>query len=652
MNSISSDDWEKISELAGDAISLDVDERARFLKNIEDKHPAWKKELDSLLKHMAPDSDFLEKPAHTLLSFGNVMDDTSEGIPLLADGEVIADFEIREKLGEGAFATVYRARQISLGRDVALKVSRNMGHEAQTMANLEHANIVQVFSESIDDKRNVRYLCMQFVPGLTLEAIISRHEKSREPLTGASILKMIDEAMPAQLQSFDRSAIKERDLLSSLGSFETVLWLGNQLSRALGFAHSRGVLHLDVKPSNILVSGYGRALLSDFNVSVTQQIDTKTAPVVLGGTLNYMSAEHKKAFLNSADSIESLDHRADIFSLGVVLKEVLKVTSLGDEPKLAVDSLKLLLSECTMDVPEQRIQKTSDLSKRLTACSEYRSVLTQLPPGKFYYRMAEKHPINIYALCVLIPQIIGSVVNIFYNESRIMSHLSLTQEHFFFKIIYIWNPIVFTVCISLLTLKKRPIYRFILHPDKVYAEGIDGLAKLRARILSYPWYVTIVTSAGWLIASLMFPTMIHFFSSPVSSAAFWHFQLSFFLSWLIATTYSFTSTHYFGLRMLYPKLWVGCTDVRKTAKAELFAMGQRVRPINFLAGLVPLVGAGLMVIVGPESLQGHTYQVFQILLLSFVAMAILGLFYAVVATRQLSETLFALTGHEFRQDDE
>lgn len=75
-------------------------------------------------------------------------------------------------LGEGTFGKVYLARQVSLDRQIALKVTANRGSEARTLASLEHDHIVQVFSETVHPERNQRLLCMQYVPGTTLERII------------------------------------------------------------------------------------------------------------------------------------------------------------------------------------------------------------------------------------------------------------------------------------------------------------------------------------------------------------------------------------------------------------------------------------------------------------------------------------------------
>ena len=101
-----------------------------------------------------------------------------------ADGPVarrkVDDFEIVRMLGRGAFGHVYLARQMSLDRLVALKISANRGSEGRTMARLEHQHIVQVFSETVDPDFNQRLLCMQLVPGIGLEKLIGvLHAKRR-----------------------------------------------------------------------------------------------------------------------------------------------------------------------------------------------------------------------------------------------------------------------------------------------------------------------------------------------------------------------------------------------------------------------------------------------------------------------------------------
>src|SRR5262245_27433892 len=82
-------------------------------------------------------------------------------------GQTYEDFELIRVLGSGSFAKVFLARQLSLDRQVALKISANRGSEAKTLASLEHDHIVHVFSELVDRQKNLRLLCMQYVAGTT-----------------------------------------------------------------------------------------------------------------------------------------------------------------------------------------------------------------------------------------------------------------------------------------------------------------------------------------------------------------------------------------------------------------------------------------------------------------------------------------------------
>src|SRR5262249_4326106 len=117
-------------------------------------------------------------------------------------GQTYEDFELIRVLGSGSFAKVFLPRQLSLDRQVALKISANRGSEAKTLASLEHDHIVHVFSELVDRQENLRLLCMQYVAGTTLDRII-QHLRQRNPSTwsGRAILEAIDDlsAVPPTL---------------------------------------------------------------------------------------------------------------------------------------------------------------------------------------------------------------------------------------------------------------------------------------------------------------------------------------------------------------------------------------------------------------------------------------------------------------------
>src|SRR5262249_40984253 len=126
----------------------------------------------------------------------------------------IGDFELLSLLGRGSFARVFLARQVSLDRLVALKVTAQAGGEARTLASLEHDHIVQVFSESVDSERGLRYLCMQYVPGTTLDRILHRLKQQHGPnWRGEAFLEAID-ALSTFPERFDPAALRDRETLA------------------------------------------------------------------------------------------------------------------------------------------------------------------------------------------------------------------------------------------------------------------------------------------------------------------------------------------------------------------------------------------------------------------------------------------------------
>src|SRR6185503_3147700 len=148
----------------------------------------------------------------------------------LLPGAKVDDFEIVRLLGRGAFGHVYLARQMTLDRLVALKISANRGSEGRTMARLEHQHIVQVFSEKVDPDFNQRLLCMQLVPGIGLDKLISmlhakesRTARQSPDWTGEELIGFIDSSgsLPAAL---DPAALHDREALSDMDAVEATAW--------------------------------------------------------------------------------------------------------------------------------------------------------------------------------------------------------------------------------------------------------------------------------------------------------------------------------------------------------------------------------------------------------------------------------------------
>src|ERR1700722_8295811 len=227
----------------------------------------------------------------------------------LSSGTKLGAYEIQSPLGAGGMGEVYRATDTKLGRDVALKVlPAEMGHnpnrlarfrrEAKALAQLDHPNIVTI--HSVEEFGGVHFLTMQLVEGKPLNTLI----------------------FPGGLP------------------VEQVIGIGIALGDAVAAAHEKEIVHRDLKPANVMVSDDGRVRVLDFGLAkdvrganpedatVTAADHTRAGTVM--GTPAYMSPEQAKC--------RPLDHRTDIFSLGVMLREM----STGQRPFEGGSSAELI----------------------------------------------------------------------------------------------------------------------------------------------------------------------------------------------------------------------------------------------------------------------------------------------------------------------
>lgn len=203
-------------------------------------------------------------------------------------GTRIDRYELQELVGRGGMGSVWRANQTSLGRSVAIKLlPRSLARqeefvvrferEARTMAALSHPNIVAVHDRGVHEGRP--YIVMELVDGVSLRRLMRSGELTRE-------------------QALD---------------------LIPQVLDALDYAHDMGVIHRDIKPENILVTKRGRARVADFGLARMLSLDTSqrlTRTNMLMGTPDYMAPEQR-------ERAKTVDHRADLYALGVVLYELL-----------------------------------------------------------------------------------------------------------------------------------------------------------------------------------------------------------------------------------------------------------------------------------------------------------------------------------------
>ena len=246
----------------------------------------------------------------------------AEAEPFPQPGDRFLHFELVEELGRGAFARVYLAKQESLAhRLVVLKLTTTPTDEPQKLARLQHTNVVPVYS--VHDAGRFHALCMPFLGRVTLARAIAHltARTGKPPATGRDLLGTVlgGLAVSGTAPVASSLALSEtREALGHMSFVEGSLWFAAQLAAGLAHAHARHILHRDLKPANVLVTVDGVPMILDFNVSSESARATYDGRI--GGTLPYMAPEHLRAFAGE-DTI--VDERSDLYSLGVILYELL-----------------------------------------------------------------------------------------------------------------------------------------------------------------------------------------------------------------------------------------------------------------------------------------------------------------------------------------
>jgi len=250
----------------------------------------------------------------------------------------LGDYEILREIGRGGMGVVYEARQVSLDRQVALKLLpfaavldqkqiARFRNEAQAAAQLHHSNIVPVFA--VGYERGVHYYTMQYIDGQPLDAAIRqlrRLERRETPPPGG---QAAPDAVPDTSATGTPEGPPSHAASSTLKGFSTaetvrnrdyirgVAELGIQVADALQYAHELGIVHRDIKPSNLLLGAEGRIWVTDFGLARFQTDASLTLSGDVMGTVRYMSPEQ------AAGRATLVDHRTDIYSLGITLYELL-----------------------------------------------------------------------------------------------------------------------------------------------------------------------------------------------------------------------------------------------------------------------------------------------------------------------------------------
>ncbi len=173
---------------------------------------------------------------------------------------------------------------------------------------------------------------------------------------------------------------------------------------------------------------------------------------------------------------------------------------------------------------------------------------------------------------VLLPHLLGSIVNISYNALRIVGNLNAEQQAVFNQLVLYYNVLVYPVCLYVLYRIIVPIQRTWRALDGPAVPTDEQVKVTRGKVMRLPVWAIGIACAGWLPGGLLFPIVIDATAGPLDPHVFGHFVVSFFISGLIALTYSLFAIQYWGLRVLYPRLWVDAHHLREQAAAELVTL--------------------------------------------------------------------------------
>ncbi|MBI1764073.1 MAG: serine/threonine protein kinase, partial [Acidobacteria bacterium] len=298
--------WQRIEQLYHDALECPANERAAWLVSVCGDDAEVRREVELLLAANDQASGFLTAPALQLAAQSLAADEKPTKPLGAAIGQQLSHYKILARIGAGGMGEVFLARDASLERRVALKLLpqkftqdperlQRFIREAKAASALNHPNIITIYEIGVaaSEHGQTHFIATEYIEGVTLRDWKPDEESKR---------------------------------------LHRTLELGCQIASALDAAHHAGIVHRDIKPENLMVRPDGLVKVLDFGLakltatsnSGDNQIDTdaqttpaemQTLPGMILGTLRYMSPEQARG--------RALDARTDIFSLGVVLYELL-----------------------------------------------------------------------------------------------------------------------------------------------------------------------------------------------------------------------------------------------------------------------------------------------------------------------------------------
>jgi eukaryotic-like serine/threonine-protein kinase len=545
----------------------DDPDRESFLR----QHPHAIPDLAGLLREVDDElqqrRSFLQRPKTLQVDERKVRILAAEIQP----GDRLDDFQILNELGQGAFARVFLAQQISMQRFVALKVSDQKSDESPVLAQLDHPNIVRVFDERTVSGLQLVY--MQYVAGGNLRQLMHHwHALPPDRWTGESFAAALREQH--RNDPGDTGPVAQEH--EPADATTVVAQLGSRLAEALAHAHARGIIHCDIKPENVLLAADGNPLLADFNLSFgNESLQLRTSNRV-GGTLAFMSPEQLEV-LQGNRVATTIGPSSDIYSLAIVLRNLLTAHSpmpevtigatlqhaiatqlehrkrLSPQPWTADQRmLGRVLDQCLAYEPSQRPSSAAAVQRQLEWC-RLPPICSLLMPvkGSWIDRLAP-YPGTSMVAFGLASSALLSPLNIWANSTIAIE--GFDRSFFLQRQIPVLNAILFPTGLILGAILLRPVLGALRNArNGIEDESVRSRGAIRC--LDLPLVLSLMVLALWAASGIAFPLWNAF---AADSHVQWIDSLGFFVSQIlhgvIAACLAMVLLSTIILRVVYPRL--------------------------------------------------------------------------------------------------
>lgn len=358
-------------------------------------------------------------------------------------GQKLGDFEVLSLIGTGGMGAVFLARQVSLDRKVALKVISDVSgarkrtlerfkREAKVLAKISHPNIVSVYE--VGEQGPYSYFAMEHIKGASLDTVLRSIRNAKHNEKASDVLRKYLQIQAGIYDDKPDGAKDSNGAEIDTYYIVTVSRMMISIASALDYAHKKGILHRDVKPSNILIDSGGTAKLVDFGLAKAEMQQSITVTGEFFGTPNYVSPEQIR-------KPETVDCRSDVYSLAATYYECLTlhppfegetvnetltrvisreaVPPKKYSPRLSSD-LNTVLLHALEKLPKDRYQSAADFSGDIKNVLDFKPITAKRPSiTRRAYKALRRNPIGIALVIIAILVGVLGYWAISYNlESR------------------------------------------------------------------------------------------------------------------------------------------------------------------------------------------------------------------------------------------